>query len=73
MADTGYEEAGSGDFVKECVNHLTAIAGKSQYESSYISYFVGLRKGIDSFGSHPDTKKEVQKWLDASIAALEKT
>jgi hypothetical protein len=73
MADTGYEEAGSGDFIKECVNLLTKIASESKHKSWYASYFAELKKGIEDFGSHPNTKKEIQSWLDKSVADLEKS
>jgi hypothetical protein len=72
MADTGYEEAGSGDLIKKCISLLTEIASNSKHKAWYVSYFAELTRGIEDFGSHPDTKREIQGWLTTSIAELQK-
>lgn len=72
MADTGYEEAGSGDLIEICISHLTDIARNSKYKAWYISFFAELTHGIEDFGSHSDTKEEVQRWLTTSAVDLEK-
>jgi len=72
MADIGYEEAGSGQYIKECINLLTEIAKKSKYKAWYTSYFAELAEGIEDFGCHPDTKIEIQNWLNVSIVELQK-
>lgn len=71
MVDYGYEEAGSGDYIKACINSLTKIAEKSKYRTWYISYFEGVRQGIEDFGSHPQMTREIQNWFQSSITELE--
>jgi len=72
MADTGYHEAGLGDFIQQCIEHLNKIAERSNYKAYYVSFYEEIASGIEDFGSHPDTIREVQSWLRSSIANLEK-
>lgn len=72
MANIGYEEAGSGDLIKECINCLTEMARSSKYKSWYMSYFAELAQGIEDFGSQEETKREIKNWLNAAIDELSK-
>lgn len=71
MAQIGYREAGLGDYIQQCMKYLNEIAKKSKFKTWYISYYEGLAQGIEDFGSHPATIKEVQNWLRSSIADLQ--
>lgn len=71
MVDYGYEEAGSGGYIRACINSLTKIAEKSRYRTWYISYFEGVRQGIEEFSSHPQMTREIQNWIQSSITELE--
>jgi hypothetical protein len=67
MADTGYEEAGSWDLIRECVQNLKQIALSSKYKKWYVAFLDEVRSGIMHFGSHPDMKKEIQNYLTKTI------
>ncbi len=71
MAQIGYHEAGLGDYIQQCIHAFTTIAGKSKYKTWYLSYFEELARGIEDFGSHPDTIREIQNWLRSSIVNLQ--
>lgn len=47
MASIGYKEAGSGEYIQECVKLLTEIARKSQYQEWYTTYFSELGDCIE--------------------------
>jgi hypothetical protein len=67
MANTGYEEAGSWDLIRECTKNLKQIALSSKYKNWYTAFLEEVRSGITDFGSSPEMKREIQKYLSETI------
>lgn len=70
MVSIGYEERIAGDLIQDCIKLLRKIAQKSKYKANYIEYFREIAESIEDFKSHPDTKKEIQKWIKETLAEI---
>jgi len=70
MANFGFEEAGTGDYVKYAIECFSEIGKESNHREWYISFLKGILCDIDVLKSRIETKDECKKWISDALSQL---
>lgn len=70
MASFGYEEAGTGDYIKYALDRFLDISKESKWRDWYVSLFKSMLRDIDILKSRQETKDESKKWIDDALSQL---
>jgi len=70
MANFGYEEAGTGDYIKYAIKCFSEIGKVSKYKDWYTSFFGSILHDIDVLKSKEETKDECEKWVNNALSRL---
>lgn len=70
MANFGYEEAGTGDYIKYAIECFSKIGRESNYRDGYISFLEGILHDVDVLKSKEETKGECRKWISDALSQL---
>lgn len=70
MAQTGFEEAGTGQYQKFAIDTLEKIARNSKYSECYSSLLSNIVDSVQTVDSSDEMKKEMTEWLSKAIEQI---
>lgn len=70
MANFGYEEAGTGDYIKYAIECFSEIGEVSNYRDWHVSFLEGILHDIDVLKSEEETKDDCKKWISNALSKL---
>jgi len=70
MANFGYEEGGTGDYIKYAVKCFSEIGRESHHKDWYVSFFESILHDVEVLKSRKETKDECKKWVKDALSQL---
>jgi hypothetical protein len=67
MANFGYEEAGTGDYIRFTIERFSEIGKESKHKNWYKEFFESLFYDIEVLQSKQDMKDEIRKWISTAL------
>jgi len=70
MAQTGFEEAGTGQYQKLAIDTIVSIAKTSKYWNWYVAHLADVLESVNKLDSAEEMKREMTKWLSEGIEQI---